>query len=213
MSNLATSANLAERLVASVRQGGSARATPGLYRVLVRMLSDGEPVTVAQLAAAAGQPLDEVQRAVLRWTDTEYDRQGRIVGWGVTLRPTPHRFNVDGKQMYTWCALDTLFFPAVIGRPARIESPCGATGVSIRLVVDPAAGVTALDPATAVVSIVTPEKIKSVRTGFCNPGRFFAAADVARDWQAKYPGMELLSVADAYRASRPLGEMLLDDRA
>jgi alkylmercury lyase len=47
--------------------------------------------------------------------------------------------------------LDTLFFPAVIGRPARVESSCAATGIPIRLTVDPTEGVAALDPPTAVV--------------------------------------------------------------
>lgn len=78
----------------------------------------------------------------------------------------------------------------------------------MRLTVDPAAGVTALDPATAVVSIVTPEQVGSVRTEFCNPGRFFATADAACEWQARHPGMNVLSVADAYQASRPLSAML-----
>ena len=205
------SANLSDRLVASVGQAASARKTPGLYRALVRLLSRGEPVTIAELAAAAGQASDDVQRDVAGWNDTEYDRQGRIIGWGLTLRPTPHRVTVDGKQLYTWCALDTLFFPAVIGRPAHIESPCVATGTPIRLTVDPTAGVSALDPPTAVVSIVTPEQMNSIRSTFCNPGRFFATSDAARDWQCKHPGMEVLSVVDAHRASRPLSEMLLDD--
>lgn len=206
-------ASLPNRLVISVSQPGSARTTPSLFRELLRLLSCGEPVTVGQLAAAAEQSVDEVQRAVAGWNDTEYDQQGRIIGWGLTLRPTPHRFSIDGRQLYTWCALDILFFPAIIGRPARVESPCAETGIPIRLTVDPTAGVSALEPATAVVSIVTPEKMSSVRASFCNPGRFFAAADAARTWQAKHPRMEVLSVVDAYRASRSLCEMLLDDKA
>ncbi|MEK9280862.1 MULTISPECIES: organomercurial lyase [unclassified Bradyrhizobium] len=90
------------------------------------------------------------------------------------MRPTPHRFNIDGKRLHTWCALDTLFFPAVIGRPAHLESPCAITGIPIMLTVDPATGVSALEPSTAVVAMVTPEQMNSVRTAFCNPGRFFA---------------------------------------
>ncbi len=163
------SANLSDRLVASVGQAVSARTTPRLYKALLRFLSHGEPVTIAELAAAAGQAPDVVQRAVAGWNDTEYDLQGRIVGWGLTLRPTRHSFNVDGKQLYTWCALDTLFFPAVIGRPAHIESPCAATGIPIRLTVDPTAGVSALDPPTAVVSIVTPEQMSSSASPSATP--------------------------------------------
>jgi alkylmercury lyase len=207
----ATSETLADRLVASVSQVGSARTSPGLYRVLLRLLVRGEPVTITQLAAAAGQPVEGVQRIIAGWRDTEYDPQGRIVGYGLTLRPTPHQFTADGKQMYTWCALDTLFFPAVIGRPARIESPCGATGLPVRLTVDPDVGVTTLDPTTAVVSIVTPEQVTSVRATFCSPGRFFATRDAAHDWQAAHPGMDVLSVADAYQASRPLSAMVLGE--
>jgi alkylmercury lyase len=213
MHTVVASADLSDRLLRSVCQAGSARMTPGLFRELLRLLARGEPVSISQLAAAAGQTTNDAQRAVAGWSDTELDQQGRIVGWGLSLRPTPHRFKIDGKQLYTWCALDTLFFPAVIGRPAHVESPCAATGTLIRLTVDPAAGVTALDPKTAVVSIVTPEKMSSVRTGFCNPGRFFATADAARNWQAKHPGMEVLSVVDAHRASRPLSAMLLDGSA
>ena len=99
----------------------------------------------------------------------------------------------------------------MIGCPARIESPCAATGTPIRLTVDPTVGVSALAPSTAVVSIVTPEQMSSVRTAFCNPGRFFATPDAAREWQGKHSGMEVL--IDAYRAGRPLSEMLLGDSA
>src|SRR5437899_12395494 len=68
-----TSGNLSDRLVTSVSQIGSARTSPGLYRVLLRLLARGEPVAIAQLAAAAGRSTDEVQRAVAGWSDTEYD--------------------------------------------------------------------------------------------------------------------------------------------
>lgn len=206
-----TPANLSDRLVASVSQSGSARTSPGVYRTLLRLLARGEPVAIADLATMVGRPTAEVQRIVAAWTDTEYDPQGRIVGYGLTLRPTPHQFMVDGRQLYTWCALDTLFFPAVIQRPARVESPCAATGAPVRLTVDPAEGVTAVDPATAVVSIVTPEQVTSVRASFCNLGRFFATPEAARDWQAKHPGMHVVSVVDAYEASRPLSDILLNE--
>lgn len=56
--------------------------------------------------------------------DLETDVQGHIVGSGLTLRPTPHRFTIDGRQLYTWCALDTLIFPAVLGQVATVEAPC-----------------------------------------------------------------------------------------
>lgn len=205
-----TTSEFAERLVASVSQMGSARTSPVLFRELLRLLARGAPVTIKELATAAGRPAGDVLDAVSRWRDTEYDREGRLIGWGITLRPTPHCFIVGGKQLYTWCALDTLFFPAVIGRPAHVESACPTTGGTIRLSVDPVDGISALDPPNAVVSIVVPEQMTSVRATFCNPGRFFANADAAQAWQAKYSGVSILSVADAYRESRPLSDALLE---
>ncbi|MBO0755955.1 MAG: organomercurial lyase MerB [Bradyrhizobiaceae bacterium] len=210
MSTKLTPANLGDRLVASVTQAGSPRSSPELYRTLLRLLARGVPVTIAQLATTTGRSVDDVQRTVSGWSDTEYDHNGRIIGWGLTLRPTIHKFGLDGKQLYTWCALDTLFFPAVIGRTARIESPCTATDIPVRIVVDPVAGVTALDPAGAVVSIVTPERMDSIRAAFCNPGRFFASREAAGNWQANHPGMEVLSVIEAYWASRSLSQALLE---
>lgn len=210
MASKSTPADLSDRLVASVSQVGSARTSPGIYRTLLRLLAHGKPVSIAQLAAATGRPTIDVRRTIEGWTDTEYDRQGRIVGYGLTQRPTPHRFTVDGKLLHTWCALDTLFFPAVIGRPAQIESPCAATGIPIGLTVDPVDGVTGFEPATAVVSIATPEQVTSVRTVFCNPGRFFATRDAARGWQAEHPAVDIVPVLDAYKVSRPLSDMLLD---
>ena len=91
----------------------------GLLIPLLRLLADGDPVTVQQLSVAAGRTIDEVRLGLAAMQDTEYDDQGRIVGQGLTLRPTPHRFTVDGEELYTWCALDTLIFPALLDRPAR----------------------------------------------------------------------------------------------
>lgn len=205
-----TDVGIAARIVASVDQATSARAGPGLYRELLRLLAHGEPVEPDRLATAINRPLAEVEQAIARWHDVERDGHGRIIGYGLTLNPTPHRFTVDGHRLYTWCALDTLFFPTVLDRPAQVESPCYATGAPVRLTVEPAAGVTALDPSTAVVSVATPTTVVSVRAEFCDLGHFFADAEAARGWQAEHTGMSVLSVAHAYQAGRPLAEALLD---
>jgi ABC-type uncharacterized transport system substrate-binding protein len=63
MPNAAASASLPDRLVVSVSQPGSARMTPRLFRALLLLLSDGEPVAIDRLAAAAKRPTDDVRRA------------------------------------------------------------------------------------------------------------------------------------------------------
>ena len=83
----------------------------------------------------------------------------------------PPSLEVDGKQLYAWCALDTLMFPALIGRTVHIASPCHGTGKSVRLTVEPDR-VVSVEPSTAVVSIVTPDEMASVRSAFCNNVHF-----------------------------------------
>jgi alkylmercury lyase len=199
---------LATRLTAAFNGGGAASSRPWLWRPLLQLLAQGEPVTVEQLAQATGRTPDQVREALAANPDTEYDEMGRITGSGLTQNPTPHHFEVDGRQLYTWCALDTLVFPAVLGRPAQVTSPCHATGTPIRLTVEPDQ-VTSVEPTTAVVSIVTPDAPASIRTAFCNQVHFFATPDAAKDWLEGHPGATVLPVSDAYQLGQPLTEALL----
>ncbi len=168
-------------------------------RTAVRLLAHGRPVTLADLAAAAGVEVGDLRNAPAA-QDIEYDDQHRIIGWGLTLNPTPHRYIVDGQRLYTWCAADTLLFPVILGKPAQIESRCPTTDSIIRLTVDPNVGVSDLSPTTAVISIPGSDEmdVTCVRATTCNPGRFFVTAEAADDWLAKHPDGAVLPVADAY---------------
>ncbi len=185
--------------------------TTDLFRVAVRLLAKGGPVTTAELADEAGVPLVDLANAPGAG-DIEYDDQHRIVGWGLTLVPTPYAFIVDGHRLYTWCAADTLLFPTIIGSRAMVESRCPTTDVVIRLTVDPRDGVTDLSPANAVISIPASDELDAgrVRASCCNPGRFFADAQAAADWIAQYPTGTVLPVADAYPRLQSISDLLFN---
>ena len=182
-----------------------------LMRTAVQLLARGTAVTTAELADAAGVDAADIRNAPAGY-DIEYDDEHRIVGWGLTLIPTPHKFVVDGHHLYTWCAADTLLFPPILGRLARVESICPTTNTVIRLTVDPQAGVTDLTPDTAVISIPGSDELDAmrVRASCCNPGRFFANTEAAKDWLAQYPTGTVLPVADAYPQLHPISSRLLD---
>ena len=67
MSDLST--QLPQRLTRPEETGLDA----GLLIPLLRLLVDGDPVTVEQLAAAASRTLDDVRRGLAAVPDTEYD--------------------------------------------------------------------------------------------------------------------------------------------
>ena len=135
-------------------------------------------------------------------TSVERDADGRLVGLGLTLRPTPHRYPLDGRTLFAWCASDALTFPVVLGRPGVIESTCGATGQPIRVELTPD-GVTSVDPSGAVVSAVRPTgQLADVRSAICQQGRFFVSPQAAEQWAAEHPEGEIRSVEEAFAVDR-----------
>jgi alkylmercury lyase len=92
---------------------------PGQRRLLiqiVRELARGRPITseaVNQRIATLG--LEHAPAYQFLQELTERDADDRIVGAiGLSLEDHPHRLTVDGVSLSAWCALDTLFLPALL---------------------------------------------------------------------------------------------------
>ena len=73
-----------------------------------------------------------------------------------------------------------------------------------------ASGVTSLDPVTAVVSLVNPEDLSSVRASFCSQVHFFASPAAAEPWAESHPSGTVLPVAEAYRLASSLAQKMLN---
>ncbi|WP_457652052.1 organomercurial lyase [Rhodocaloribacter sp.] len=180
-----------------------------------RLLAGGTPVAPAEVGASLGWPPERVAAALRRLRaagQVETDDAGRIVGMaGLTLLPTAHRFEAAGRALYTWCALDALFFPALLGTPAHVSSTCPVTGGAVHLTVTPDAGVTDLAPPAAVVSIPIPEgrpaapgcgpgacaELFGPGGAFCGNAHFFTSERAAQIWLRDHPRAVTLPAADA----------------
>ena len=196
-------AALSESLTETLRRADT--SVNWLQPVVLRLVAEGQPVPVAEIAAAADRAEPEVRAALAQMPDTEFDAAGWVVGWGITQNQTPHRFDVDGRHLFTWCALDTLMFPALLGKAATVSSPCHATGEPVHVQVDVNPDrVNSVTPPDAVVSIVTPDETVSIRGAFCNQVHFFANADAAGPWLAEHPEATVLPVAQAFKLGQPL---------
>jgi alkylmercury lyase len=175
---------------------------------LLRLIARGRPVGLAELAAESGQPAPDLERILRAQPGTEWDEEGRLVGFGLSLRPTAHRYLVGGHTLYTWCATDTLFFTVILGTDAVAASTCPATGEAIRLEITPDA-VTSVSPAGAVVSQRhRGGLVSNLRADVCDHGHFFASEAAASAWMVAHPDGEILSVADAFDHCRRACEQL-----
>ncbi|MDP8904095.1 MAG: organomercurial lyase MerB [Chloroflexota bacterium] len=181
-----------------------------LVHPTIVLLAGGRPVEPAEVAAVSGVPLDQVDAALATMADVEWDDEGRIVGMGLTQRPTQHRMRIGDKTLYAWCAMDTLAFAAILDRRLTIESADHASGEPIRIEVD-GRRVLRAEPASAVVSWWVKASGEGVRDKLCNHGHFFTSRESAAGWLADRPGGHVLSLDEAFAAGRRMASEVLDE--
>ena len=180
--------------------------------VLLRELARGEPVGVPEFAKALGVPVNKAQALV---KDSELRRliyageDARIVGvWGPSTTPTHHRFTINKRTLWAWCAGDTLFLPEALGETAAVESRDPESGEVIRLTISPAR-VEAVEPKNVIVSFLQLDTVDfTSATGIiataCHHIFFFASQASGERWVAKHPGKVLLSLDEAFALARRL---------
>jgi alkylmercury lyase len=175
----------------------------------VRELAKGEPVEPARLAELMNEPVEEIKKELE--SVVEWDDEGRVVGHGLTLVPTQHEFEVDGRTIWVWCAGDAIIFPAWIDQPARIKSPCAVTGEMIEVFVTPDA-VKEVTPAGAAASVITHDPrvsgMADVRAAICSGQVFFKSEEVAKELQEEHPNSLILPVSDYFEMYKHVHEQL-----
>ncbi len=178
---------------------------------LIRLLAGGAPVSREQLAAGLGRPSEEVTEALRQCEDIIYDEQGRVVGAGLSLLPTSHRFEVNGHVLFTWCALDTLIFPVWTQHSAQISSSCPVTGQPIHLTVTPER-LEHLDPPSGVLSLLIQDGLATccnIREAFCSFSHFFASQEAAATWLSLHPDAHLLPIEEAFTLGQKLARLTM----
>jgi alkylmercury lyase len=175
-----------------------------LVLAIFRLLGKGKPFGAGELAERAALPHQEVASALDRLSMMRRDDHGRVVAYGgLTLEPTAHVLEVDGRTLHTWCALDTLFVPELVGRPARVRSSCPETGTVISLMVD-AAGAHGVTPEDAVMTLhgAAGLDLEDVVGTFCCYVHFFASEEAAREWAKRSAGTYIASIAEGFEYGR-----------
>ena len=157
----------------------------------LRRLAEARPVSMEEIAELASD-LDNADEA-MAFIDqmSEKDNEGNVVGhMGLSLNDHPHKFEVDGRELRTWCAWDSLFLPALLGQTAHVVSKDPATGEEIRLRVTPN-GVDRTRPDDILVSVVFPQSegeawsAERIQALFCSFIHFFSSREAAARWFAE----------------------------
>src|SRR5713226_8745873 len=185
------------------------RAAVTLYRELAK----GQPVDAAQLGRALGVPPAKARAFLNRDSIKVFiypDDEGRVLGFGgLAAAPMHHRFEVDGRALWTWCAWDSLFIPEILGKQARVTSPDPENGELVQLLVSPDR-IESAEPKDAVVSFLLPgandfdTSAANVMAKFCHFVFFFTSRSSGERWMAKHPGTFLYSPDEAFALAKRL---------
>jgi len=177
---------------------------------LYRLLARGKPVAKEDIAKALEFSSKRVSDYLGRMRWVEYNDTDQIVAFrGLSLEPTSHRLEVEGKTLYTWCALDTLFIPQILEKTVHVESSCPVTGDKIRFTVG-STGISQLNPKDAAISLVIPQPSKAqenVIGHFCCYVHFFSSTQAGSEWSSEHRGSLIISVHEAYDIGRRMNKV------
>lgn len=163
---------------------------------LQKLLLEGRPISPDRIAASLHLTPKEVADLI---EGAELDEDGNVVGFGLSLVPTPHSYRMDGRQYYVWCAADAITFPLLHKRATVIESPDPISGEKISLTSTPE-GVLDVNPATTVVSWVPgTDSPDHIRAKFCNFTHFFTSMATAAEYVAQHPGLVVVPIEQVFQ--------------
>jgi alkylmercury lyase len=90
-------------------------------QIMRAMAETGQPLAPVHLARRLQMSQEDLTAHLARVSDTEFDAQGHIIGWGITLVPTQHQFVLSERTLFTWCAFDTVLFPPLLALEAQVQ--------------------------------------------------------------------------------------------
>ncbi len=215
---------LAESLSRTMGCANLESKTAALVLAVIRELAQGRPVE-RDAVATWPEHSDGGWEALLE-IGAEVDNSGRILAFGgLSLPATGHRFELPGRVLYTWCAVDTLLLPALVGEAALVESPCAATGRIVRLKVGPE-GIEHAEPRGAVISLLPLEGFADRRSCgaascgpsdaidykelvgasglFCGNVHFFVSRQAAAGWLSSHADGTILTLEEGYKLGRQI---------
>jgi alkylmercury lyase len=196
--------------VSGVVETGLFDIEPSATKLLLRIwraLADGRAVSSEHSADIISE-LGSNAASAHRFLDVVCERNpaGDIVGAvGLSLDGHPYHFRVNGVNLRTWCAVDTLFLPAMLGMRAEVTSLSPLSGERISLIVD-STGVQHSEPQGIVVSLpivdaadVDTDSARGIQSTFCCRAHFFTTRNEGERWAVQRGDVEIVSLDEGFR--------------
>ncbi|MDH3338318.1 MAG: organomercurial lyase [Gammaproteobacteria bacterium] len=176
------------------------------------LLARGEPVTVGEIAKAAGVD-DRTVATALREARCTLNESGCLIDlFGMMLAPSYHRLEIDRKVVFSCCALWAHVIPKLVDRVVLIESVDPESREMVRLEVTPKK-IQSVNPGTALATMTVADAVsieQDVGSAFCRHVRHFASSDSAHKFAARFPSCRVVEVDQLHEIAAQLYEAILE---
>ena len=132
----------------------------------------------------------------------ELNKNNKITAFsGLSLTPTNHRFIVENKILYTWCALDAILFTEWLDVSSQIISRDPIDNSLIELNID-CDHLVSSNPYPIFLSLVEKMDSCNIRGSFCNHVSFFASEQTAKQWLDSNANGKILTLEDLFESNK-----------
>ena len=155
-----------------------------VVRTAFEALRAGERPAIEELAKRSGLPqfkVDEIVEAFVSTGRAQLDQERRISGIvGLTLDLTRHRIELEGTELFTWCAFDAIGIPAALRSDAAVSTVCRQCGEPIE--VEIRGGLTS-GHSPVRGWLPTMDQCANVRNDFCPDANLFCSIEHLNAWR------------------------------
>tara|TARA_R110001583_G_scaffold38171_2_gene123320 strand:+ start:8163 stop:8762 length:600 start_codon:yes stop_codon:yes gene_type:complete len=120
---------------------------------------------------------------------------------GLSLTPTQHKFIVQNKVLYTWCALDAILFTEWLDVSSQIISrdPIDNSLIGLNIECD---HLISTNPYPLYVSWVSAMNKCNIKGSFCNHVSFWASKQTADQWLQNNPEGKIVTIDDFFESHK-----------
>ncbi|MBC8198395.1 MAG: organomercurial lyase [Candidatus Marinimicrobia bacterium] len=163
-----------------------------------RSLLEGKPITKGRYYEIVNLPKDKADAILVKLGET--DDQDNIVAFsGLSLIPTDHHFNVNGKKLYTWCAIDAILFAEWLDVEVYVLSTDPIDDTPIELQIN-GGQLQWTKPYPLFISWVESIDTCNIRDSLCNHVTFYGSEKTAQEWLNNNPQGKILTLEDFFTA-------------
>lgn len=174
------------------------------------LLARGRPLATDQIAKVAGISNREIDE-VLENARCTLNENGHLIDlFGMMLTPTYHRLEIDGKSIFSCCALWAHVIPKLVDRMVLVESVDPYNSEMVRLEITPEK-VKSIKPSTSVatMAVVEPSQIeRDVGSAFCRHVRHFASSESACNFAAEFSSRRIVEIEEIHELAIQLYEAI-----